>query len=99
MRFKHCGGLANNFPIDLTCMHAALDFTPTPQTVVFPVGSVAVETRCLNIPFNDDTLHEVSESFFISVASSDPSVEFLLGRNMAVVTIIDDDSKKMIIIL
>ena len=77
-------------------MYAALDFTSTPQTVVFPAGSVAIETRCFNIPFNDDTLDEFSESFSIIVVSSDPMVEFSPGRNMAVVTIIDDDSKKII---
>ena len=80
-------------------MYAALDFTPTPQTVVFPVGSIAMETRCFNIPFNDDTSHEVSESFFISLESSNPTVEFSPGRNMAVVTIIDDDSKKINIVI
>ena len=69
--------------------HAALD----PQTVVFPVGSAAMERRCLNITFNESTL---VESFSIRAESNDPNVEFSQGGAMAMVTIINVDSKRVV---
>ena len=71
--------------------HAALD----PQTVVFPVGSAAMERRCLNITFNESTL---VESFSIGAESNDPNVEFSPGGATAMVTITDDDSKRVLVI-
>ena len=68
--------------------HAALD----PQTVVFPVRSAAKERRCINVTFNESTL---VESFSIVAQSNNPNVEFSPGGDMAMVTIIDDDSKRV----
>ena len=69
--------------------HAALD----PQTVVFPVGSAAMERRCLNITFNQSTS---VESFSIGAESNDPNVGFSPGGAMAMVTIINNDSKRVV---
>ena len=80
----------------MTHMYAALDFTPAPQTVVFPLGSAPGERRCIDIPLNDDTLVEVLESFSVSADSSDPNIEFMPGGNVAAVTITDNDSKKFL---
>ena len=66
---------------------------------MFPVGSVAGESSCLNISFNDDTLVEVQESFSIKAVSSDPNVEFSPGGDMATVTIMDNDGKVMTVIV
>jgi hypothetical protein len=63
-----------------------------PQAIVFPVGSGARERRCLNITFNNDTL---VESFSIVATSNDPNVEFSPGGATALITIIDDDSKRV----
>lgn len=73
-----------------------MDFTPTPQTVVFPLGSAAGVQRCINIPLNDDTLVEVLESFSVSADSNDPNVEFMPGGDVATVSITDNDSKKFL---
>ena len=81
--------------ITLSYVRAALDFTPDPQTVVFPVGSSVGERRCIDIPLNDDVLVEVPESFSVIAASTDPNVEFSPGGNVATVTITDNDSKKL----
>ena len=64
-----------------------------PQTVVFPVGSAARERRCINVTFNESTL---VESF--SIEARNPNVEFSPGGDMAMVTIIDDDSKSVLVI-
>lgn len=77
---------------------AALGFKLISQTVVFPVGSVAGESSCFNITFNDDTLMEVSESFSVRAVSSNPNVEFSPGGDMATVTIMDNDGKVMTVI-
>ena len=81
--------------ITLSYVRAALDFTPDPQTVVFPVGSSVGERRCIDIPLNDDVLVEVPESFSVIAASTDPNIEFSAGGNVATVTITDNDSKKL----
>ena len=81
--------------ITLSYVHAALDFTPDPQTVVFPAGSSVGERRCINITLNDDVLVEVPESFSVIADSTDPHVEFTPGGNVATVTITDNDSKKL----
>ena len=65
-----------------------------PQTIAFPLGSVAGERRCINIPINDDNLIEDVENFFVSASSTDPNVEFTPGLDQTVVSIIDNDGKK-----
>ena len=61
---------------------------------MFPLGSVASERRCINIPLTDDGLVELSESFFVGASSTDPNVEFSPGGDLTTVTITDNDSKK-----
>lgn len=78
----------------LICIHTAADFTTTPQTVVFPIGSVPGQPpQCIDIPITDDVLVELLESFSVTATSTDPNVEFSPGGNQAVVTITDNDSK------
>ena len=72
-----------------------MDFTPIPQNVVFPVGSVAGERRCLNIPLSDNISVELAENFSVRADSSDPNAEFSPGGDIAVLTITDNDSKKL----
>lgn len=73
-----------------------MDFTPSLQTVVFPLGSSAGEQRCINVPINNDALVEVLETFSVSANSNDPNVEFSVGGNLATVSIMDDDRKKLV---
>ena len=74
-----------------------MDFTPPPQlTVEFPAGSAPPAQMCINFIIVDDILVEMLESFFVNADSTDPNVEFMPGGDVATVSIMNNDSKKVV---
>lgn len=74
------------------------DFTLGAQTVTFPVSSSAGAQMCTNIPITNDILVELTETFSVEASSNDPNVEFSVGGgDQAVVSITDNDSKRLVI--
>jgi hypothetical protein len=90
------GALAANTPVTLTPQTGTataddLSNILTPQTEVFPIGSVAGERRCVDFIINDDQLVELLESFLVLATSADPNVEFTNGGDQSTVSITDND--------
>ena len=77
----------------LICMFIAgsSDYTPGPFDVTFPAG---MTTASFSVPIADDNLFEGSEVFTVTIVSSTLPSQVVEGADcVAVVTIVDDDSK------
>jgi hypothetical protein len=67
------------------------DYTSISEVVTFSVGSQAGAMRCVDIPIEDDDALEGTETFTLTLTTSDPYV--MLGNNMTTITIIDNEGK------
>ena len=67
--------------------YTGIDASP----LTFAAGSNDNDSRCVNISVADDTTLEMSETFTVTLATSDPDV--MLGNNMTTITITDNDCK------
>ena len=56
----------------------------------FVAGSTDNATRCVNITILDDAALEGNQTFTLTLSTSDPDV--VLGNNVTVITIEDNDS-------
>lgn len=68
------------------------DYVPLSMDWQFQPSSLAIQTMCLDISLKRDIILEDSETFHLNLTSVSQGV--LLSSDAAVVTIIDDDSKR-----
>ena len=66
------------------------DFTLLSTNLTFLRGSTDSTLECVSISITDDALLEGNQTFTVTLTTSDPDV--LLGNNVTVVTIEDNDS-------
>ena len=67
-----------------------IDYIFAPSNLTFPSGSTDSTPGCVNISITDDAALEGNQTFTVTLTTSDPDV--LLGNNVTVVTIEDNDS-------
>ena len=61
------------------------------EPLTFLAGSNDSDTQCVNIGVTDDTALELSETFTVTLNTSDPDI--MLGSSTTNVTISDNDGK------
>ena len=77
----------------LFSLSGASDFSPFANAVLTISSTTAVsDFVCHNISVPDDMIVEDSETFTITVETSNPN-DVIMGPTTAVVTIVDDDGK------
>ena len=67
------------------------DYTLTSTEITFPSGSTDSTSGCVNIDITDDAALERNQTFTVTLSTSDSDI--LLGNDMTVIIIEDNDSK------
>lgn len=63
------------------------------------MNSMNGTTRCLNVTLFDDTLVEGNETFTVTLTlGTNPGADVSLGNALAIITIIDNEGKKQLIL-
>lgn len=89
---KFCSDNGQN--ITLVIINTALagtDYVNVSSKEVFPFGSTNGATTCVDITILDDNAMEGDQTFNVALTTSNPNV--LLGNIVAVISIINNDSK------
>ena len=68
----------------------------TSSDITFPSGSSDSTAGCVSITILDDTVLEENQAFTVTLTTSDPDV--LLGNNVTVITIEDNDGSPIEIV-
>ena len=71
------------------------DYTSISSTITFLSGSTDSTSQCVNISVTDDAALEGNQTFTVTLTTSDPDV-LLLGNDMTVITIEDNDGVSLI---
>ena len=80
----------------LCCQTGNVDYVPGPFNITIPAGTINVS---FNVSITDDSITENTEAFLLNINPVSLSNKIVFGSDGgAVVTIVDDDCKLIIII-